>query len=59
MLMLLSADFFSKLTFLTNSLRNTIRASNGLDPDQEWRSVGPDLGLNCSQRLSADGKSHC
>ena len=28
--------------------------SNGLDQDQDPRSVGPDLGPNCLQRLSAD-----
>ena len=33
---------------------NTIRVSNSLDPDQARRFVGPDLGQNCSQRLSAD-----
>ena len=38
---------------LTKSFRNTIRVSNGLDPDQDRRSVGPDLGPNCLQRLSA------
>ena len=33
--------------------------SNSLDPDpdQERHSVGPDLGPNCFQRLSADDKS--
>ena len=32
--------------------------SNGLDPDQDRRSVGPDLGSNHSvNRLSADDKS--
>ena len=31
--------------------------SNGLDPDQDRHSVGPDLGSNCLQRLSADNKS--
>ena len=31
--------------------------SNGLDPDQDGRSVGPDLDPNCLQRLSADDKS--
>ena len=35
---------------------NTIKVSNGLDPDQDRRSVGPDMGSNCSQRLSADDK---
>ena len=30
--------------------------SNGLDPDQDRRSVGLDLGPNCLQRNSADDK---
>ena len=34
---------------------NTIRLSNGLDSIQD--SVGPDLGLNCLQRLSASSSS--
>ena len=34
MLLLTSADF-SKLTFSKNSLRNTIRVPNSLDPDQD------------------------
>ena len=28
--------------------------SNSLDPDQAQQFVGPDLGPNCLQRLSAD-----
>ena len=32
-------------------------ASNGLDPDQDRQNVGPDLGPNCLQTLSADNKS--
>ena len=28
--------------------------SNSLDPDQARHFVGPDLGPNCLQRLSAD-----
>ena len=47
MLLLSFDDFFSKLTFF----RNTIRESNDMDPD-----LG--LGLNCLQRLSEDDKSH-
>ena len=43
MLLLLSADFFSKLTFSKNSFRNTIRVSNSRDPDQDRHSVCPDL----------------
>ena len=36
---------------------NNIRVSNSLDPDQARHFVGPDLGPNCLQRLSADDKS--
>ena len=46
----------SKSAFL-NSFRNTIRVSNSFDPDQARCSVGPDLGPDCLQRLSADGTS--
>ena len=35
----------------------TIRMSNSLNPDQGRHSVGPDLGPNCLQWLSADDKS--
>ena len=35
---------------------NTLRVSNCLNPDQDRHSVGPDLGFNCLQRLSADDK---
>ena len=31
-----------------------IRVSNSLDSDQAQHVVGPDLGPNCLQRLSAD-----
>ena len=54
---LYSADFFSKLTLSKNAFRNTIRVSNSLDTDQDRHSVGPDLGPNCLQKLSADDKS--
>ena len=50
-----SADFFSKSIFSKKSYRNTIRVSNSLDPDQTRHFVGPDLGPNCLQLLSADG----
>ena len=39
MFLLLSADLFSN-----NSLRNTIRVSNSLDPNKDQNFVGPDLG---------------
>ena len=44
--------FYSKY-----SSRNRIRVSKSLDPDQARHFVGPDLGPNCLQRLSADTKS--
>ena len=49
-----SADFFSKSTSSKNSFKNTITLSNSLDPDQARHLVGPDLGPNYLQRLSAD-----
>ena len=58
MLLLLTADFFSELTFSENSFGHIIRVSNSLDPDQDRHFVGPDLGPNCLQRLSAYNKSH-
>ena len=43
--------------FLNTEFFNTIRVSNSLDPDQTRHFIGPDLGPNCLQRLSADNKS--
>ena len=48
--------FFKINFFQKNSFRNTIRVSNSLDPDEDRHSVGPHLGPNCLQRLSADSK---
>ena len=58
MLLLSSAAFSSKLTFAKYSFRNTIRLSIGLNPDQDRRSVGPELGPNCLQRtkVAASGE---
>ena len=50
----LSVFFFFKIIFLKKSFRNIIKVSNRLDPYQVRHFVGPDLGLNCLQRLSAD-----
>ena len=44
-------QLFRKKSF---SGRPTIRVSNRSDPDQTRRFVGPDLGPNCLQKLSAD-----
>ena len=46
----------SYLTLWILDFFNTIRVSNSLDPDQARYFVGPDLGPNCLQRLSADNK---
>ena len=43
---------FFQINFSKNSFRNIIRVSDGLDPDQDCCSLGPDLGPNCLQRLS-------
>ena len=45
---------FFKINFFENSSWNTIRVSNSLDPGRARHFVGPDLGLNCLQRLSVD-----
>ena len=57
MILLSSADFFQYQLFQKNSFKNTIKVSNGLDPDQDQHSVGPDLGPNCLQKLSADNQN--
>ena len=41
-------------TLWTLDFFNTICGSNSLDPDQAQHFVGPDMGPNCLQRLSAD-----
>ena len=45
--------FFKKI-FSKNLFRNTFRVSNSLESDQAGHIVGPDLGPNCLQKLSAD-----
>ena len=55
MLLLSSAYFFKKN--LSGLIKNTIRVSNSLDPDQDLHYVGPDLGPNCFPRISADGEA--
>ena len=49
-------QIFFNITFSKIVLRNNYRASNSLDLDKALNSDGPDLGLNCLQRLSVDGK---
>ena len=47
---------FFKLTFSKNAFRNTIRVPNCLNPAQDRHSVGPDLGTNSLQRVSAEDR---
>ena len=55
--LLSSADFFQNYFFHKFfSFRNTVSLSNGLDPDRDQHFVGPTLGPNRLQRLSADDK---
>ena len=60
MVYLLCADFFQNQLF-RKILRNTVRVSNSIDPDQVQHFVTTDLGPNCLQRLSAEnsGKLRC
>ena len=58
MLLPSSADFFQNSLFRKiPSGAVKIRVSKSLDPDQDRHIVGPDLGPNYLQRLSADYKS--
>ena len=59
MIFLSSADFFHLKKKKKKKIRNIIRVSNSLDPDQALLSVGPDLGLNGLQRSLADNKICC
>ena len=53
---LFSADLFQNQLF-RKILSGIPPVSNSLDPDQAQHFVGPDLGPNCLQRLSADDPS--
>ena len=55
MTLLSSADVFQSQLSKYN-FRNTSRVLNGVDPDQDRPSVGPDQDPGCLQRLSADVK---
>ena len=53
-LLLSSADFFQDELFQKILSGTPSECQNNLDTDQDRHSVGPDLGPNCLQRLSAD-----
>ena len=50
----LHLQIFFIIYIFKKSLRNAIRVSNSLDPDQARHFVGPDLGPNCLLWLSAN-----
>ena len=52
-MLLLSLPIF----FQNQLFRSTIRVSNRSDSAQAQQNVGPDLGPNCLQKLSADDTS--
>ena len=54
---LLSADFFFQNHLFQKILSGIQYLSNSLDPVQAQHFVGPELGPNCLQRLSADATS--
>ena len=50
-----SADFLKIESFFPYMIAFCV--SSSWDPDQARHFIGPDLGPNCLQRLSADNKS--
>ena len=56
MLFLSSADFLL-INFLKRFFQEHFHGVKLLYPDQDWHLVGPDLGSNCLQGLSANDKS--
>ena len=52
MLFLSSVDFF-KINFFKKIFQEHYQSVKEFDTDQDRHTVGPDLGLNCLQRLSA------
>ena len=49
-----SADFF-EINLFQKIFQEYHQSVKNVDPDQARRSVLPDLGTHCLQRLSADG----
>ena len=52
----LPVTMYETICYLLLTFLNQILLLNGLDADLHRHSVGPDLGPNCLQRLSADDK---
>ena len=47
---------FFRITFFEKFFQEYHQCQNSLDLDQAQRFVGPDLGPNCLQKLSAEDK---
>ena len=47
-----------KINFFKKFFQLHYQSVKRLDPDQDQQNVGPDLGPNCLEKLSADIKSH-
>ena len=56
-LLLSSADFFFKINLLKKLFQEHYQSGKRMDQDQDRQNVGPSLGQNRLQRLSADDKS--
>ena len=56
--LLSSVELFKKNNYFQKEIQDHYQCQNSLDPDQDGSFIGPDLGPNCLQRLSADD-SHC
>ena len=48
---------FFKINFLEKFFQDYNQSVNNLDPDKTQHFVGPDLGPNCLQRISAEDTS--
>ena len=47
------------LRVIKSFFRDTLRVSHSFDPDQAQQNVWPDLGPNCSQKITAaNGRRH-
>ena len=49
--------FFNIDFFLKKIFQKHYQSVKSLNPDQDPRSAGPDLGTNCLQRLTAEDKN--
>ena len=57
MLLFSSADLFFFQNKLLKLFQKHYQSVKQFRPDQDQQNVGPDLGLDCLQRLSADDRS--